>query len=317
MATSGSIDLTATGTDIITEALEQMGILSEGVSPSANQLTSCSRTLNYLIKALQAEGLNIFTLQRSYLFLQKDINSYNLLSSSGGSHWTDSFTSTQLSAAAVATDTTITVDSITGISDGDYIGIQLDSGASHWTTVNGAPSGSTVTLTDAMPSAAAIDSYVYAYTTKADRPMKLYAVMLKDTSGEETPVTVVKSPMEYIELPNKTSDGAINTVWYQPKVADGKLRVWPETNDVTDYLVVWSQRTLDDIDTVATDLVDFPQEWFLPLAFNLAANLIGKYNPPSSIKNVIIAQANYWKETAEGWDAEDGFEIQPESENNR
>lgn len=67
---------------------------------------------------------------------------------------------TTLSVAAVSTDTTITVASATGISSGDNIAVLLDDGTTHFTTVNGAPSGSVVTLTAAMPGAAAIGNDV-------------------------------------------------------------------------------------------------------------------------------------------------------------
>ncbi|MDO8969906.1 MAG: hypothetical protein Q7U74_04400, partial [Saprospiraceae bacterium] len=60
-------------------------------------------------------------------------------------------TSTTLSANASGGDVTITVASITGIASGDIIGVKLNTGLYHFTTVNGAPAGSTVTLTAALP----------------------------------------------------------------------------------------------------------------------------------------------------------------------
>lgn len=63
---------------------------------------------------------------------------------------------TTLTVAAVATNTTITVASATGINTGDNIAVLLDDDTTHFTTVNGAPAGNVITLTAAMPSAAAI-----------------------------------------------------------------------------------------------------------------------------------------------------------------
>ena len=71
-----------------------------------------------------------------------------------GSAVTVSGISTTLTATSAATDTTLTVDWITGISDGDPIDVTLDDNTHHRTTVNGAPSGSTVTITDGVPSQA-------------------------------------------------------------------------------------------------------------------------------------------------------------------
>ena len=68
---------------------------------------------------------------------------------------------TTLALAAVALDPTITVVDDTEIADGDEIGVALDSGARHWTTVSGPPVANVVTLTDVMPSAAAIGKDIY------------------------------------------------------------------------------------------------------------------------------------------------------------
>lgn len=309
MATSGSINLTATGTDIITEALEQLGVLSEGETPGTNALTSCNRTLNYLVKAWQAEGLNIFALQKSYLFLQENVHEYTL--SSTGSHWTDTFYSTQVAVAAVATDTTITVDDDANITNGDYIGIECSDGTMHWTTVNGVPAANVVTLTDALDAAVSIDAYVYNYTTKADRPMKITNALVRDTANRDVEVPIIQRE-EYVRLPDKTTDGRVNQLYFEPSIGTSKLFVWPETNDVTDYLVIWSQRTLDDIDTVATDEVDFPQEWFMPLMFNLALMLMPKYGTPMPQAQIIAQLAKAWKEKAESWDTEDAFQVTPD-----
>ena len=63
-------------------------------------------------------------------------------------------TTTTLSSNASQNDTDIDVTDDSGFSDGDNICIKLDSGSQHCTTVDGAPAANTITLTDAMPSAA-------------------------------------------------------------------------------------------------------------------------------------------------------------------
>ena len=67
MAVSGSTNFSVTRDDIINEALELLGVLGEGEVANTNQLTSASRTLNMMTKAWQADGLNLFAVQRSYL----------------------------------------------------------------------------------------------------------------------------------------------------------------------------------------------------------------------------------------------------------
>jgi len=68
--------------------------------------------------------------------------------------------STTVIVAGVVTDLTIEVLSITGFDDGDFIEIELDTGTQHQTIIDGAPSGSTITFIDALPSDVSIDNLV-------------------------------------------------------------------------------------------------------------------------------------------------------------
>ena len=63
-------------------------------------------------------------------------------------------TSTLLDGAHTTSDKTILVDDITGFSDGDFLGIALTDGSQHKTTIDGAPSGNTITIDDGLPSGA-------------------------------------------------------------------------------------------------------------------------------------------------------------------
>ena len=65
-------------------------------------------------------------------------------------------TETTLTANGSGGATTLTVNSITGLASGDVIGVKLDTGLYHFTTINGAPSGSTVTLTAALPGSGVV-----------------------------------------------------------------------------------------------------------------------------------------------------------------
>ena len=82
------------------------------------------------------------------------------VSGSAGTSTVGALTSTALTVAAIATDLTLTVTSIVGFSDGDPVSVQLDTGAIHTTTVDGAPAGFVITIDDAMPSGAAIGNLV-------------------------------------------------------------------------------------------------------------------------------------------------------------
>ena len=302
MPTSGSINLTATRDDIITEALELVGALAEGDSPTAAQLTSCARTFNYMTKAMQADGLNLFAVQQVYLFLNKDQSSYSLIGTTTD-HYTASFVETTTSAVSASGASTLTVTSIVGLSDLDKIGVYQDDGTVHWTTINGAPSGSTVTLTAALTAAVSSGAVVYAYTAKAGRPMRVQeAVVYSFDSGNDTPITN-GSREEYFNLSQKGTDAQVNTIYYDPQVTTPKLWVWPQTDDERDYLKMYVQRSLDDLDA-AGDLVDFPQEWFLLLSYGLALLIGPKYGKPLSAMAGVSAIADREYQRARDFDVE-------------
>lgn len=315
MATSGSINFAATRDDIITEALEQVGALGEGESPSAAQLTSCGRTLNYMLKSWQASETNLFAIQKLYVFLQADQVKYEL-SSTSSDHFSASIVNTAIATAASSGASTIEVDSITGISASDNIGVELDDGTVQWTTVNGAPSGSTVTLTATLTDDVAVDNRVYVYTTIGNRPMRILEAVRTDAeSGNEIPLKVL--PLRtYTEFTDKTSEGTPTNLYFEPQRITSYIHVWPEPDKVDMYVTLWVQRTLDDLDA-ASDDVDYPQEWYLAIALNLAILLSTKYGISSTEFRKLQWNAMAAKEEAESWDTENGFSIEPETESNR
>lgn len=303
MTTSGSINFTVTTDDIITEALELLGVLGEGESPTADQLTSSTRTLNMMTKTWQADGLNLFAVQRTYLFLEKDEHEYPL-SASSTSNFTSSFEESATTAAASATDTTITLDDASPLSNGDAIGIFTTDSALFWTTVSGAPAGNVVTISDALPFDVNIDSVVYSYTDVANRPMLILEAYLHQFGGTDIPVDLI-SRVDYYELTNKTAEGFINQIYYDPQIGAGNLFVWPLTTNEQDYLILLTQRTLEDFDN-SSDNPDYPQEWYMPLAWNLARALGPKYGTPQMDYSRIMQQARELYETARGFDTEMG-----------
>ena len=82
MATSGSFDFVLDRDDIITEALQQVGAIADGETPSSDQLTSCSRTLNMVMKAWQADGMQLYRKKEYTITLVASDNTYTF--GSGG-----------------------------------------------------------------------------------------------------------------------------------------------------------------------------------------------------------------------------------------
>jgi len=223
MATSGSINYSVSRDDIITEALQHCGVLGEGETPSANQLTDCGRTLNIMVKSWVNHGLHLWKITRATVFLEKDKTSYTL--SSTGDNATESYVETTTTATAVATDTVISMTSVTGMSMSDNVLIILDDGTTHSSTISSIATLD-VTINDALPSGAAIGSEVYVFTTKINRPLKIIDAFTRDSSNNDTDVDVF-SREEYWRLGYKPASGRPTEIYYDPQLSAGVMRTFP------------------------------------------------------------------------------------------
>jgi len=265
MATSGSIDYTRTRNELLIGALRLIGKSGRGKTHSAADIDDAAEALELMIKAWQATGIHLWKVKHATLFITKGTGSYDLT----GSHCTLDYVRTEVKVAASSGASTIDVDSITGISDGDYIGIELDDGTMQWTTINGAPAGDTITLTDVTTDTVAIDNTVYTYTTQLVRPLKM--IDARRISDNDIQIDVV-SREEYFTLPTKTATGEVNQVYYDPQLGAGKLYIWPTGSKADDRVQLTFMMPIEDFDS-ANITPDFPQEWLEAIKFSLASRL--------------------------------------------
>lgn len=301
MATSGSVDFSTSRDSIIDFALKKIGVVAEGGAATANQVTDAAVELNMMVKNWQIDGLQLWAKKRAYLFLEKNKTQYDI--GPGGDHVTAAYTETEIATAGSEDDTTIEVDSISGISASDNIGIELDDGTMQWTTVSGSPSGTTVTLATGLTDDVAVDNKVYVYTTKIDRPLRILDIFRRNESNVDVSVDKI-SLSEFTELSNKTSDGKVTQVAFVPSLTTAQLHVWNQSDTVTDQLVFWYHRPFEDFDA-AGDEPDFPQEWYMVIGYELAALLADTYAIPSNLARRIALKAAMLKADAEDWDQED------------
>ena len=206
-------------------------------------------------------------------------------------HATESYVETALDGALVTADIRVVVDSTTGMTAGDFIGIKLATGAIHWTNIVVVDSSTQVTIYTGLPSAASDNAKVYTYTTKAYRPHKLLTVYRRAPSGLDNEITKI-GEIEYARLTDKDSEGVPNTVHYRSSLNSGTLYVWPVGDGDTDKIVIIAHYYPDDFD-VASDTAQFPIEWSSALIWGLAAELSPEYGLPEreQRKNFQIASA--------------------------
>jgi hypothetical protein len=275
MASSGVVTFTVNELDIITDAMETIVALGVDETLNAPDLKICRRKLNMIMKQWSgnsdyAPGFRMWTRKRATLFLQKDTSSYSLGPS--GTHATASYVSTTTTAAAILGAGTIVVSSISGISNADFIGIELSTGALQWTTVNGAPAGSTITLTATLTAAVNSGARVFAYTTKMRRPLTILTANLKDTDSQETPIDTSLILQEYESIPNKTVDGTPDGAYYEAQLTNGTLYLNRQPDDVTKVISMVYLSPIEDT-TSQTDTIDVDQVWFRPLSLQLAMDI--------------------------------------------
>lgn len=288
MASSGSVDFTVNRDEIIKDAMFEIGALGDSETPADADIQLYARYLNRLVKQWQgqadfAPGLKMWSRKRATLYLQDEENSYSLGPS--GDHWAVSPVETTLSAAAGSGASTITVTSATGISSGMYIGIVQDDNVIHWTTVNGAPSGSTVTLTAVTTADASAGASVFAYTTKARRPLQFLSVLHRTSANIDMPMYQM-TLKEYENLPNKTLTSVPSMYYYEAQLTDGVIYLNYAPSYTSSRLACVYLSAIEDFDA-ATDTPDYPQSWMRALHYGLAVDIWGTVRQGEPTKRLV------------------------------
>ena len=279
MATSGSVNWTLARDAIITSALRKLRRIDPNLTVPAIDITTGTEALNMMIKAWQTDNVFLWLNEELCLFQQYNTQFYTLGPTGTGNCGllADSF-KTQLSVAAASGATTFTVDDDDDMTDGDYLGIQLDGGTIQWTTVSGTPAANVVTPAAALTGAAAIDNWVFTYTTKTSRPVKITEARVRDTDDVDTPIDIVTSRTQFLSQTDKDSTGRVLEVHYNPDITDGQLYTWPVcgTGDITDRIIMSIQRVIEDFDA-STNNFDGPPEALAALTWGLAVEIAPEY----------------------------------------
>jgi hypothetical protein len=300
VTTSGSINYSTSSQTIITEALELLGVLGEGQAPTTDQYTSAFRSLNMMAKTWQADGLNLFAIQKIYVFLRLGQPYYDLQATSQD-YVTNTFGNRFVDGETLAASTTITLTDASDASIGMNIGIGVGGTHMFWTTITNIV-GNVVTLLEPLSDDVSDGAVVYYYLTTANRPMRVLEAYTHRKDGSEIPVGKI-SRVDYYELSRKDTSGQVVQIYQDIQKDNARVYTWPTTNNEQDYLVLLCQRTLEDFDSL-TDSPDYPQEWYMPLVYNLAMYMAPKFGIPSMDYQRLQQQAIQLYQTARGFDAE-------------
>lgn len=292
MTVSSSNDWTLTRDSLIKQSLLKIRAIDPSQPVMTESLLSHSHSLNAMLKGWQLDGVDIWLMREIVVFMDYNAQ-YYLIGPSGdeAAEMTD-HVKTQLATAATASATSLTVDSITGIADDDKIGICQDDGTIHWDVVNGTPSGTTVTLTTGLASAAAVDSYIFAYTSSVTRPLEIIEARIRNSSENDNYVEVVKDVSAFFGQTDKTSYGETQKVFYEPLTTNGKLYVWPVcgTSEISNRLILTVKRSIYDMDS-GNNTLDAPDEVIQAIIWGLADEIQVEYG---SVNTLITAKAAHY-----------------------
>lgn len=302
MATSGSYDFSISLSDIINVAYELTGEYEAGETISPEDFAIAKRKLNLMVKAMVQDGLHLWTMQEATLFLQPGVATYTI-GPTGDAHCTTSYVSTTLSTDEATSSTSIGLTSFSGMSASGNIGIVLDSGSIHWTTISGAP-GTTTTIASGLPSAATAGNVVFAYITGVQRPLRVIkeSAYYHSIQDNDVPITMV-SRTDYAQLSNKVNRGKIIQAFYDPQLINGVMKVWLTPDLATDVLRFSFERQIQDFDSTG-DEPDFPIEYGECLSYQLAVRLCPGLGVPPSMFQILKLEANEKLEMALGFDKE-------------
>ena len=300
MSTSGSTDFAVTRDVLITDSLIDLGAISAEDTPSSAIVAHAARLLNMMLKAWVADGLHLWKIRPFTILLEKNKQYYDL--SSTGDNASFTMNDTTMRIAGVANDTILQVTTTTGMTAGDYIGIELDDDTLHEATIATVTDSDTVVITTGIASASAISSRVYWYTNKIPRPLALENINVVNSSDQSRPVSQI-SREEYYGLTNRTSAGEIVQAYFDPKLTNSRLYVYNVPNTVDKVLECVGYFPVEDMDSAANDF-DIPQEWYLAVKTNLAVLLGPSYGARTEQMRALKAIAMEEKERVMGWDKE-------------
>lgn len=296
MATSGSYDFALDRDGLITAAYRFIGAIAVGENPTTDELTNGGQILNLMLKGWQAEGIALWLNKKATLFLDYNTQSYSIGPSGGNVCLTSDAVKTEVRVAASSTDTTLEVDSTTGMTAGDYIGVQLDDGTLQWTTIDTVTDTDTLELTDALTDDVAVDNHVYTYTTKLQRPLGIIEARRVDKDNISTPLFEL-SRQEYMALSLKSALGITTQYYFDPQLTNAALYVWPTASLVTDTLEMTVKMPIQDMDASADD-GEFPVEWSEAVVLNLARRIgIQLGVPVDKELKELAAEAKYMAKT--------------------
>lgn len=155
-------------------------------------------------------------------------------------------------------------------------------------------------------------SQVYTLTAG----LKLAQVVLQDIDGGSQYDLLEKSLYDFNRLPSNAGPGTPVHYTYQPTLGTGTLSIWPLLSDSTTIvqkqILAIYQKKFDGFFSASDDL-DFPSYWTIPIIWGLAVALGPEVGYPILDQESLMKQYTLYREQASDYGDEDGsLFIQPD-----
>lgn len=275
MALSGIYVLNQTFEDIRDEVLERLQVIGDGETITAAMTAKVKKATNLLLKQWEAQGIHLWTYTEGSLFLQVGQAEYDFRDSD--TMTANKFFPTTLSQDEIAGASTVDLVDVDNVANTDNIGIIDADGTLFWTTVNGAPAGNTVTLTDVLPTAVTSGSVVYTYKAVDLIPVRrILNVRRRESDDYEIPI-VFESREDYFNLPNKSQVGQPIQTYYSRQETQGIMYTWPSPNRSEPVINFTYERELQII-VSDTDDFDIPSYWYEAVVMNIMDKVKYKFS---------------------------------------
>lgn len=303
MALANTYSFSVTATDIVREAMLNIGAIGENEIPTATEYNDCTRKLNLIVKQWMgkqdfAPGLKMWTRQRGDLFMSATTGTYQLgpigdnwaggvvtATFPGETHRRSQLTVTSSTGASALT---VSTTDILKVTLGDFLVVQLDSGDIFSTTA-GVINTSTGVITlgngNVMPSQSSVSAFLWNYSEKGQRPLAIETALLRDSQANDTPLNRMTLE-DYEFLPIKTSaqfpadptafyyESQIGSGANTPTITGGGVLYLDcgAAQDVTKHLhVVYLRPVMDLVN--ASDNPEYPQQWYRALCWGLTREI--------------------------------------------
>lgn len=157
-------------------------------------------------------------------------------------------------------------------------------------------------------------SYVVG-STPTEKPLKIISARRFNTTSEIDVPLDEMDRVEYQEMPNKTTTGAVNSFFYDRRAgtnSTGLIYLWPAPASTDEVIKYTYARPIQDFN-VAGDAADFPMEWTRAVEWGLADELADEYDVPEPKRTRIERRAAQYLKEANWWEQElVSFELVPD-----